>query len=47
MLGYRPDKVDDTSGRSTARFMFDLVKPALDEVHNHYDHGQDQQDVDE
>ena len=34
MLGYRPDKVDDTSGRSTARFMFDLVKPALDEVHS-------------
>lgn len=34
MLGYRPDKVDDTSGRSTARFMLDMVAPALAEVHS-------------
>jgi 3-methyl-2-oxobutanoate hydroxymethyltransferase len=34
MLGYRPDKVDDTSGRSTAKFMLDMVQPALAEVHS-------------
>lgn len=32
-VGYRPDTIDNTDGRSTSRFMYDLLKPALDEVH--------------
>jgi 3-methyl-2-oxobutanoate hydroxymethyltransferase len=32
-VGYRPDTIDNTDGRSASRFMYELLKPALDEVH--------------
>jgi 3-methyl-2-oxobutanoate hydroxymethyltransferase len=32
-VGYRPDTIDRTDGRSASRFIYDLLKPALDEVH--------------
>jgi 3-methyl-2-oxobutanoate hydroxymethyltransferase len=32
-VGYRPDTIDNTDGRSASRFIYDLLKPALDEVH--------------
>jgi 3-methyl-2-oxobutanoate hydroxymethyltransferase len=32
-VGYRPDTIDNEDGRSASRFMYELLKPALDEVH--------------
>jgi 3-methyl-2-oxobutanoate hydroxymethyltransferase len=32
-VGYRPDTIDRADGRSASRFIYDLLKPALDEVH--------------
>jgi 3-methyl-2-oxobutanoate hydroxymethyltransferase len=32
-VGYRPDTIDRTDGRSTSHFIYELLKPALDEVH--------------
>jgi hypothetical protein len=32
-VGYRPDTIDRTDGRSASRFIYDLLKPALDQVH--------------
>lgn len=33
LVGYRPDTIDKTDGRSASRFIYDIISPAVAEVH--------------